>query len=493
MELERQAGKKTIPIDCSPRLFDALIKVSADLKEPLYVVGGTVRDLLLGIVPRDLDLSAAGSAHGIVRALQSELNGGAIVDLSGPEDEAARFVWHGEQVDVSSFRSGTISIEADLRLRDFTVNAIALGLEQLVGDFTAHLIDPTGGFEDLKNKNVVQLPGAFDSDPVRILRGYRLFAQNGFILAAGVRTEVQEKGGLLKRVAAERIGYEMKLIFDSTRTSETLALMAEDKLLTHLLPELWSSRGVEQPEFHHLDVFEHSFTALQMIEKIGNDPGTYYPKHEELINEYLKVDGRRRCLKWAALMHDIGKPSTKKTLKEKNDRVTFHRHDEIGRQMFMEFAEQARWGNNDSERVAALIGMHMHPFHLCNVHREEQLSRRAALKLSNRAGDDLVGLFLLAMADSLASEGEKKPEDMEGELTELFNLVRKIYDENIAPVQQGPRLITGKDLIERFGLEPGPQFAVLLGELEAARVEDSVKNRDDALVWVENYLKSECH
>ena len=131
----------------------------------------------------------------------------------------------------------------------------------------------------------------------------------------------------------------------------------------------------------------------------------------------------------------------------------------------------------------------MHPFHLCNVQREETISKRAALKLCRRAGNSLTGLFLLAMSDSLASRGEKKPEHMEEELVTLFNAVQKIYDENIAPVLDGPRLLSGKDLIEEYKLAPGPFFSEILDELETARVEGKVVDRQTALDWVKEFLQ----
>jgi poly(A) polymerase len=132
--------------------------------------------------------------------------------------------------------------------------------------------------------------------------------------------------------------------------------------------------------------------------------------------------------------------------------------------------------------------MHMHPFHLCNVRRREPLSKRAVLKLSQRAGADLDGLFLLAMADSLASRGDKKPPRMEAELVELFGQVLRIIEEDIRPVAAGPPLLTGDDLITELGLTPGPLFRTILRELEALRVEGRITARKEALAWVAAFV-----
>jgi len=156
--------------------------------------------------------------------------------------------------------------------------------------------------------------------------------------------------------------------------------------------------------------------------------------------------------------------------------------------MVLQLGRQWRWGNENGERVAGLIAMHMQPFHLCNVRRDGPLSRKACLHLSKKAGDDLIGLFLLAMADSLAGKGEKKPPGLEAELSGLLAEVLEIHAQYIQPALQGPRLLSGGDLIASFSLPPGPLFASILDALELARVEGEVTSREEALRWVQQYL-----
>lgn len=456
----------------------------------MYLVGGTVRDRLLGRICHDLDIAVCGSALFASKRLMALLGGGTMVDLSGPEDQTFRVVWRGEQIDFSSFRSGVKTIEEDLLLRDFTVNAMAVQLLPTgQGEEERALIDPTGGLADLLAGRVKVCPGAFAADPVRMLRGYRLCATLGFFLDQNTRECIGKQAALIDRVAAERISYELQLIFESPRTTLILREMGETGLLRRLLPELYLAEGVEQPEFHHLDVMNHCLLALQMMEEILAEPDRFFPGYGSRIAAYLKDKKVGRCLKWAALLHDIGKPATREIRDDKDGRVTFYRHDEVGRELFQHFAERSKWSKADTELVGSLIEMHMHPFHLCNVQREKKISKRAALKLCRRAEDALTGLFLLAMSDSLASRGEKKPEKMEEELLALFATVARIYEENIAPVWQGPRLLTGRDLIKECNLVPGPLFSEILEELETARVEGTVVDRTTALAWVEEFLQ----
>ncbi len=472
-------------------MLQALLRLSAQNNLPLYIVGGTVRDWLLGRTACDLDIAGPFSATVLAKQLRAELGGGTLVDLSGPDDEAVRVVWRNEQIDFATFRAGTTTIEEDLQRRDFTVNAMAVPLVALTTDGEpTRLFDPTEGLADLRNGWIRHCPDAFVADPLRMLRGYRLSAMLGFRLDDKTRAEVRKHAARITGAAAERTCYELRLIFNSSRTAQVLHAMDEDGLLAVLLPELYEGAGVEQPEFHHLDVFGHSFLALSTMEEILADPKRFFPSRVVEIDKYLQQENALSCLKWAALLHDIGKPATRDVQAGNNGRVTFYRHDEKGVQIFQAFAERSRWSKMDIECTGGLIAMHMHPFHLCNVSREGKITRRAALNLCRRAGQDLPGLFLLAMADSMASRGEKKPEQMEEEIVKLFDYVQKVYDDHIQPVLSGPRLLTGKDFINEFALVPGPLFTTLLDELEVARVEGEVTDRQTALAFVAAYLQT---
>ena len=478
---------------CYPgKLISVLHAIAENEGRQFYVVGGTIRDLLLGKSSNDLDLAVSDGAVGIVRALIRQLGEGAFVDLCGADDEAARLVWQGLQVDVASFREGALTIEEDLVLRDYTVNSLGVKLEQLTvpGD-PAEIIDPTGGFTDLSSSLLRHCPSAFTADPLRMLRGYRLQAVLNFSLEKETEQEIANYSSLIRRAAAERIRYELDLIFDSRRTAVTLRAMHQTGLLEHLIPELYRGRGVQQPQFHHLDVFDHNMSALEMMETVIGNPGKFFPGQEVRLGEYLGRKGTVRQLKWAALMHDIGKPATRGESEKEPGRVTFYGHDEVGRKLFCHFADQLRWSRRDKDNVAALIGMHMHPFHLCNIERTGEVTRRAALKLYQRAGDLLPGLFLLAMSDSLAGQGAKKPVGMEEEVAVLLERVLDIYEEDIRPVLSGPRLLTGRDLIGIFDLQPGPLFSTIFAGLEIARVEGEVTDRKQAVAWVEHFLLRE--
>ena len=476
--------------DYPSKLFMALAEVSNDLGREIFFVGGTVRDWFLQTVPNDLDLTVDCDAVRCCRSLIHHLDSGTFVPLGTAEEDAGRVVWKGLTIDFSSFRKGAATIEEDLTMRDFTLNAMGLSFREFTDSAgRLRLIDPLNGLQDLEAGVLTSCPEAFVSDPLRILRGYRLRARFGFVLDETTLTAIVEHASLLSRVSVERISYEMDLIMASDRAHEVISAMAESGVLFLVVPELKKGLGLEQPESHHLDVFGHSLAALDNMEKILASPETFYPECEEMLQEYLATPGIREVLKWGALLHDLGKPVTRKIREDKGGRITFYNHDEVGRRLVQELGRNLRWSNEKRDRVAALTGMHMHPFHLCNVRRKQELSKKACLKLARRAGSDLIGLFFLAMADSLAGKGETKPDAMEEELGSLLCSVLKTYTNEIVPALSGPRFVTGSDLIEIFSLQPGPVFSRILNELLEAQVEGDVKNREEALEWVGDILK----
>lgn len=474
------------------QLIAALQRVAERRGLAIFVIGGTVRDWLLGRTPGDLDITVAHDAVACCRDLIAELGRGTFVPLGAFEEDAGRVVWRGLTIDFSSFRQGARTIEEDLCLRDYTVNALGVSLASLLdGSVTPCLLDPLHGSLDLEKKILRACPHAFVADPLRMLRGYRLSATLGFRIEEATRAEISHHVSLIRQVSVERISHELELIMASDRAHRVMGEMAQSGLLWRIIPELAAGVGMQQPGFHHLDVFHHSLAALGFMEEILAEPERFYPECGTRIRAYSGQPGMKVRLKWAALLHDLGKPVTYAVRDDKDGRVTFYGHDQAGKELVLKLGREWRWSNEDRERIAGLIGMHMQPFHLCNVRRDQPLSRKACLNLSKKAGADLIGLFLLAMADSLAGQGEKKPLEMEAELAGLLAEVLRIYEQYIQPAVNRPRLVSGQDLISLFALTPGPLFAEILDALQVAQVEGEVATEEDGRRWVRDYLARE--
>jgi poly(A) polymerase len=447
----------------------------------------------MGRRSNDLDITVPRNGYLWAGEL-AQLLDGTFVPMDADED-VARVVWQNFCIDISSFREGAGTITEDLAKRDFTINSMAIllpGQAHLARNEAGlpEILDPAGGRQDLQDGIIRSTSAAvFISDPLRLLRAYRFMATFGFRIDHATAEQINEHIHLLFLVAEERIAYELEAIMAVEESIITVRAMHENGVLGELVPELYRGVGVEQPDSHHLDVFEHGIVALGMMEAVQKDPGRYFPGQEDLFTAYLQDNKHRVLLKWAALFHDLGKPATREIREEKNGRITFYNHDREGARIFTIIAERFRWPRDDREFVRKLISYHMWPFHLNNARRQTGVTPKAYLRLIKAVGQDFPALFMLAMADSLAGRGAGKPPAMEEDVADLFSEVQSVYAGTIEPVLT-KRLLTGNDLKEIFKLEPGPMFSDIFDALESARVEGEVRNREGAISWVKNYLKS---
>lgn len=468
-----------------PWLRHHLHQLHRELGGELYLAGGVVRDLLLGKIPQDIDLTVSWQAQRWATRLAA-LSGGALVPL-GRQEDAARVVAQGLCVDIAAFRQGAATIAEDLVLRDLTINALAIDLRPILAEAGASLpslklIDPTGGQADVQ-QGLIRLAGptSLGDDPLRMVRVFRFAATLGFTVEAATQAQIRAQHRLVSRPAKERIQHEMDLLLASGHAAPAVRAMAESGLLGELLPELMAGQGMAQPASHHLDVLGHSLEALAAMEQLVDAPERWFPQSAEPLRAYVGQPSMHRRLCWAALLHDVGKPATFARRADKHDRITFYQHDQVGVRLLEQIAQRYRWSNEDRQAACLLIGLHMRPFFLANDARAGQLSLRACIRLLRKVGEALPGLMLLAMADSLAGKGEARVEAMEEELAALFVHLLRVHETHVAPVQAAKPLINGHDLINRLGLHPGPIFSTILDAVEEAHMEGRVSTDDEAL------------
>jgi poly(A) polymerase len=469
-----------------PGLLDKFATVQRELSGDIYLVGGTVRDLLLGRTPSDLDLTVSSQPKRWAERLR-QLTGGACVEL-GRDEETFRIVTpQGVVLDFSGFRQDATCIEDDLRRRDLTVNALAAPLHDFLADRSRAALpalDPTGGLHDLAQGRIRAIsPQNLLDDPLRLLRVFRFAASLGFAVEPETLAQAREHSPLISKVAKERVAYELDAVMATNRAHSAFLGLRDCGLLWEILPELRAGVGMAQPASHHLDVFEHCLEALQQIELVLADLPRYFGAGSAVMQDYLAEMPKRLVqVKWAAFLHDIGKPvcfGTKQD--EQGGRITFYNHDLRGADLFTAFSRRLRRSREDTEATAKLIVWHMRPFFLANNQRKGKLTLRACLRLLRDVSGQLPGLFLLAMADALAGKGEDSPEAIEEEVSGLFAHLLRIEREHVAPVQAAPPLITGHDLISELNLVPGPLFRIILDKIEEAQMERSVSSRAEAL------------
>jgi poly(A) polymerase len=455
--------------DMTPREVYAL---RDQREEELYLVGGAIRDALLGRPVEDIDFIVFGDALGWATALAERISGRYV--LLDPLHAVGRVVLPGLTLDFA--RAGAEALEDELRRHDFTINAMAMPLR--ARDRRAvELVDPLGGLEDLAERRLVLAgPSSFTDDPIRILRAYRFCAEIGMELDP--RTSAAARGAvrLLATVAPERIRYELWRIMAMPGSASIVAALDRVGALLVIFPECAEMQGAEQIGLAKIDIWRHALATYREVENLIDDPArTALSPVASEARAYLEIPGNRETLKLAALLHDVAKPQTK-TYDEEGF-THFHGHDRLGGKVVQEIARQRlRLSAREGAALELLVERHMHP-HLLG--REESPTERAMRRFLRAAGDHWVGLILLAYADALASG----PEEKGGTGDAVARLASKLAAQRRADaaLEREPRLVSGHDLMRELGLRPGPAVGALLRQVEELRLEGKVRSRKEAL------------
>jgi poly(A) polymerase len=446
-----------------------------------WVVGGTVRDALRERPPEELDLVVAEDPAGAAQQL-ARVCGGHAFELS-EKFGAWRVVAPANawQADLTPLRGG--SIEGDLALRDFTVNAIAAPLEG------GELIDPSGGAADLEARILRAVSDtAFRDDPVRTMRMARFASELGFAVEERTRRLARAEAQGLARVSPERSFYELRRLMASEDPLTGLALMDEAGLVAALLPELEALKGVAQNPYHHLDVWGHTLEVLEQLLEIERDPEAVFGPHAEAVARALGRPlgdelTRGGALRLGALLHDVGKPATRAVSAE--GRVLFMGHDDLGAHMNRAISRRLRTSTATGEYLAQLA---LHHLRLGFLVHHRPLSRRDVYRYLRACEPVELEVTVLSAADRLATRGERtRREAIEDHLA----LARDLAVEALAWRSDPPRPpVTGEDLMEALGLEPGREVGRLLEELREATFAGEVRTRDEALRWARAHAEA---
>ena len=447
-----------------------------------WVIGGAPRDALLGLPVTDVDLAVDRDARGAARRLAAAADAHPF-ELSG-EFGTWRVVARdrGWTIDVAELRAPTI--EEDLRLRDFTANAIAV---PLAGGAP---LDPTGGAEDLAARRLrAASQRAFGDDPLRILRAARI--------AAALRLEVEAETVGLARASAGRAGEpagerqlaELAGMVSGPEPVRAVALLAELGAMEAVLPELAALRGVGQSANHHLDAYEHTIEVLRRLLAVERDLDTYAGPAAADVAALLRQPlaaglTRRDGLRLAALLHDIGKPATRTERPE--GRVSFIGHDAVGAEMTRALLRRLRAPRRLAEYGAAIARDHLV---LGFMVRERPLPPRRVWDYLRRTGTEAVDTTLFTVADRLSAQGGSVPE---AAIAGHVELAREMLAAAVAWEREGPPapLLRGDEIAAEVGIAPGPELGEALRELEAAQFAGDVGGREDAIAHLRAWRRS---
>jgi putative nucleotidyltransferase with HDIG domain len=454
-----------------------------------WLVGGAVRDRLLGRSTADLDVIVDGDPAEAARSVARAAARAVCFALSegfGAWRVVARD--HSWQLDVEPLRGG--SLEADLALRDFTVNAIAEPLEG------GAAIDPLGGLADLAARRLRSAaPMAFASDPLRVLRLARLAVELDLEPEAQTRVAARAQAEGLRGVSGERIFLELRRIIASDSAPRGIELMGELGATPVVLPELDALRGVEQSRFHHRDVYGHTMEVLsctialiRACERGGPGPGGAIGRHREQVAAVLQEPladelTRGDALRWGALLHDVAKPIVREVRPE-DGRVTFLGHDVRGAALAREVLERLRASERLRAHVAALVRHHLRLGLL--VHEPQPLARRTVFAYLRACSPVEVDVTLLSVADRLATRGDRSEESIDAHL----RVARGLLADALRWRADGPPapLVRGDDLVAQLAVPPGPLVGELLEELAEAQYAGDVITREQALAYTRRLI-----
>ena len=451
-----------------------------------WIVGGAVRDALLGRPIVDVDLAVAGSPEAAARAVARAGRGpafqlseefGAWRALSRAGPDATRWI-----CDVSPLQGATI--EDDLARRDFAINAMAVPLGGVAepggapgGD--AGLIDPLGGARDIEARTLRVLPGAYDSDALRPLRLVRIATELGFEPDAATEEATRAAAGRVPEASPERIHAELKRTLTAPRAVEGIQLADRLGVLGAILPELSELHGVEQSRYHHLDVYGHTVEVLERQIEIETDPAAVFgaelgPRVDAELRRPLAEElDAWQALRYVALLHDVAKPRTRGVLPD--GRVTFMGHHEVGVEMIDAICARLR----TSEKLRSFLGaVTRHHLVLGFLVHERPLSRGLVYRYMKTCSPVELEVTVHTCADRMATRGVRADQAIELHL----ELARELAAEALAWRERPPQPpLRGDELARELDIPAGPEIGALLARLEEAAFAGEAGTRDEAL------------
>lgn len=446
-----------------------LIGEQADkLGLPCFVVGGWVRDLFLRRESKDIDVVVVGSGIDLAESVAKALGRGAHLSVFKTYGTAQvkkgdlelEFVGARKESYRKESRNPIVengTLEEDQKRRDFTVNALAICLNQ---EHYGKLLDPFDGLVDLQNK-ILRTPCdpdiTFSDDPLRMMRGVRFACKLGFELDESTFEAIQRNRARIEIITKERIAEELNKIMLSPKPSVGWVLLDKVGLLSYILPELKALQGIEVKEYvGHKDIFLHTMQVLDNVAKAQDEQG-------EKKESYL-------WLRWAALLHDIGKPKTKQW---SGKTWTFHNHNYIGMKMVGSIFKKLKLPQNEKmDYVKKMVDLHMRPISLV----EDTVTDSAVRRLLFEAGDDVEDLMMLCHADITSKNAQK---------VEKYHQNFVLVQQKMVELEERDRIrnfqppVDGQEIMELLHLPPSPVVGELKTAIKDAILDGIIPNEHD--------------
>jgi len=435
-----------------------LSRLAKEKKTPLFLVGGYLRDLLLGTPGKDYDFVLPKDASLFIETIEGALHLRFFkVGKEEMNTTTYRIIKEGMSVDLAFLQGKTI--EEDLRRRDFTVNTLAFSLQ----DETFHWVE--GALEDFEKKLIRTVSKhSINQDPLRMLRAIRYVCTlDGFVMDKELKEEISLRKEKIASLPGERIKAELDQIFLSPQPAIGMKSLYESDLLLTLFPELKGLETLGQNEHHHLDVLSHT---LLVVERISWASEWVARNHQAICLDQED----RLSLYHAALFHDIGKQDTYS--EDGKGRIHFYHHESFSLQAAERIMERLRFSNSMKNKILHLVNHHMRILNLSRETKESALKR-----LVHQIGDATPLLVLLTLADKEASRGILSIQIDEVVENHCLRILELFKEKDIV---HPPPFITGHDVMA-LGYSSGPRVGQILNFIRQRQVEGEIKNREEAL------------
>ena len=455
-----------------------------------WVAGGFLRDAMLRRAAGDIDITLDADPLEISEALAQAIEAHVVVLDS--ERRHVRLVSRSGDgfIDLTPLRAADII--GDLGLRDYTVNAMAGEISAVAGcEF--ELLDPTGGRDDLEARLLRAIcEQSFAADPLRLLRGPRLATQLDFEIEGGTAEMICRLAPTIVAASPERQREEIMRVFATDRAAHGVRLLDSLGLFPHVLGEMEVTRDVEQPKEHYFDVLGHSFAAVDFLDTLmAERPPVESPArdlwetlweglaHFGGVRDYFRepVSGfpRSALLKLCGLLHDIGKPATKRF--QEDGRMRFFGHGDVGAEIALQLMRRLRFSGREAGIVKAMIVAHLRPIQLGEQRRP---SRKAVYKFFRDTGEAGVDTLFLSLADHLGTLGPRL--SLEGFANHValtaYILQMRFREEGVV---SPPQLVDGDELMKHLGVAPGPLLGRLLECVREAQAAGEVTTAAQAV------------
>ena len=456
---------------------DGVARAARNLRVPLYLVGGAVRDAVRGIErAHDFDFALADGFDDVVAAVAREWHGTVI---PWDVDQTRMVLRQGDdRVTLDFSRMLLPDIILDLEQRDFTVNAMAIALHEDRG-----LIDPLGGQADLSACCLRMCSGrAFDADPIRMLRAVRFARQLTCAIESRTRDSICRFSDLITRSARERIKREFFMILDAPDRETSLREMIDFGLLVRLFPAIGRMDGVQQSAPHEHMLLEHCLLAVRCLEELMHTPNGCLDAVRDALTDYLNQcceDGvsMSALLFLAALVHDVGKPDC---AAEDGGRIRFHGHDRAGSLIIRRMARDIGLGRKAQQVLSCLVEQHMRILQMAQL---ERVTERMRVRFVRDCGAAAAGVCLLAIADNNATGSHPDYQRSSRRVRDIaVDVCVSVLASNDL-IEKAP-LLNGDDIMRVLASGPGPHIGHILRQAAQLEREGMLHDRDEALIWL---------